>query len=303
MAPAAHTTETPSEANLDNTAGITLGVRFTVSETLDIGAVSFYAPTTNTGTYTAGLWETTSDDDPNGSGTGALLETGSLGSGSVTPGAWNDVPLDAPVTCTSGTVYTAGIHTSSGRFVRSQNFYASNSLTGAGVTLLQAGTDPLPPGLGSMVNGVFFEGPSIGYPNSQFNLADYFIDVALAEDEAATAELAITLPALTAGLTAHADTSGAATITLPALTASATAVARAAAAVDVTLPALTADLAVAVPAVAVLDITLPALTAGFTATSAAAAPRSPFAVKRFPGVRANDTLRRTPTHRNVRRRR
>lgn len=179
MAPAAHTSQTPADGNLDNGAGITLGVRFTVSEALDIAAVSFYAPTTNTGTYTAGLWQTTTDDDPNGSGSGTLIESGSLASGSVTPGAWNDIPLDAPVTCTTGTVYTAGVHTSSGRFVRTANFYFTNSLTGDGVTLLQAGTDPSPPGLGSMLNGVFTEGASLAYPNSQFNYADYFIDVAL----------------------------------------------------------------------------------------------------------------------------
>ena len=181
MAPAAHTTETPSEANLDNGAGITLGVRFTVDEELEIAAVAFYAPTTNSGTYTAGVWETTTDDDPNGSGTGTLIESGSVGSGSVTPGAWNDVPLDAPVTCSPGAVYTAGVHTSSGRFVRTQSFYSSASLTGGGVTLLQAGTDPNPPGLGSMVNGVFTEGAALAYPASQFTFADYFIDVAVDE--------------------------------------------------------------------------------------------------------------------------
>lgn len=179
MAPAAHTSQTPANGNAANGAGITLGVRFTVSGALDIAAVSFYAPTTNTGTYTAGLWSTSTDDDPNGSGTGSLLQSGSLGSGSITPGAWNDIPLAAPVTCSPGTVYTAGVHTSSGQFVLTSNFYFSSGLTGNGVTLLQAGTDPNPPGLGSMVNGVFTEGGSLAYPNSSFNFTDYFIDVSL----------------------------------------------------------------------------------------------------------------------------
>ncbi len=189
MAPAAHTSETPSEGNLDNGTGITLGVRFTVDSELDISAVAFYAPTTNTGAYTAGLWETTADDDPVTSGTGDLLDTGSLASGSVTPGAWNEIPLDAPVTCSPGTVYTAGVHTSSGRFVRTQLAFSGASITGNGVTLLQAGTDPNPPGLGSMVNGMFAEGASIAYPNSAFGLADYFVDVVI--DDGGPVEIAV----------------------------------------------------------------------------------------------------------------
>lgn len=302
MAPAAHTTETPANGDAANGAGITLGVRFTVSEELDIGAVPFYAPTTNTGTYTAGLWQTTADDDPNGDGAGTLLESGSAAAGSVNAGAWNDIPLDAPVTCSPGVVYTAGVHTSSGQFVLTTSFYNSNSLTGNGVTLLQAGTDPNPPGLGSMLNGVFTEGGALAYPATGTN-SDYFIDVALAEDEAIAAALAVTLPALAASAAVEASATTTAAVTLPSLSAALAAAAGATVAAAVTLPALTADITAAVPIEAAITATLPALTVAFEATSAAAAPRSPFAVKRFPGVRANDTLRRTPTFRNVRRRR
>jgi hypothetical protein len=154
-----------------------------------------------------------------------------------------------------------------------------------------------------MVNGVFTEGAALAYPNSQFNFADYFIDVALAEDEAITAALAVTLPALTGSAAVVAAATAALAATLPALTGSAAATASATAAAAVHLPALTADLTVEVPIEAAFIITLPALSAAFEATSAAAAPRSPYAVKRFPGVRANDTTRRTPTFRNRRRRR
>jgi hypothetical protein len=260
VAPAAHTTETPDEGDLNNGAGITLGVRFTVSESLDIAAVSFYAPTTNSGTYTAGLWQTTSDDDPNGSGAGTLLDSGSLGSGSVTPGAWNDIPLDAPVTCTTGTVYTAGVHTSSGRFVRDQNFYNSNSITGNGVTLLQAGTDPNPPGLGSMANGHFTEGASIAYPATVFNFADYFIDVALAGDEGITGVLAVTFPAFTVAAAAEAEADAVLTAAFPALTVAAAGDSAADGALAATFPAFTAAAAGSASASAVLTATFPALT-------------------------------------------
>lgn len=302
MAPAAHTTETPANGDAANGAGITLGVRFTVSEELDIGAVPFYAPITNSGTYTAGLWQTTADDDPNGDGAGTLLESGSVASGSVNAGDWNDIPLDAPATCSPGVVYTAGVHTSSGQFVLTTSFFASNSLTGNGVTLLQAGTDPNPPGLGSMLNGVFTEGAALAYPATGTN-SDYFIDVALAEDEAIAAVLAVTLPALTAAAAVVASATTGAVVTLPALATAIAGTGTATVAAEVSLPALVADLAAEVPIDAAVAVALPALTAAFEATSAAAAPRSPFAVKRFPGVRANDTLRRTPTFRDVRRRR
>lgn len=275
MAPAAHTAETPSDANLDNGAAITLGVRFTVSETLDIGAVSFYAPTTNTGTYTAGVWETDTDDDPNGSGTGTLLDSGSLASGSITPGDWNDIPLDAPVTCTPGTVYTAGVHTSSGRFVRTASFYFTNSLTGSGVTLLQAGTDPNPPGLGSMVNGVFVEGAALGYPNSQFNFADYFIDVALAGEETVTGELDATLPALAAAMAGTSTSDGAAAVTLPTLTTALAGDAQSDGQLSGALPTLEAAAAGTASADGVVAATLPTLVAQFGNLVTAKATSSP----------------------------
>jgi hypothetical protein len=277
MAPAAHTTETPSEGDLNNGAGITLGVRFTVSEGLDIGAVSFYAPATNSGTYTAGVWETDTDDDPNGSGTGTLLDSGSLASGSITPSDWNDIPLGAPVTCTPGTVYTAGVHTSSGRFVRTASFYTSNSLTGNGVTLLQAGTDPNPPGLGSMINGVFTEGGALAYPASQFNFADYFVDVALAGDEAVTGELDATLPAIETAMAGTSTAAAALTASLPTLAAVAAGTSLATAVLTTELPTLEAAAAGTANSTAVLAATLPAIFVAM-ADSVTAAARSTTAV-------------------------
>lgn len=182
MAPAAHTSEVPGSLDLANGAGITLGVRFIVTAETVVDAVAFWAPATNTGTYTGGLWQTTTDDDPAGSGLGTLLASATLGSLGVTPGEWNYVVLDDPVTLSTGLVYTAGVHTSSGQFVRTANAFVSGAITGNGVTLLQLGSDPLPPGLGSMLNGVFTEAASLAYPSSAFLAADYFIDVRIFEE-------------------------------------------------------------------------------------------------------------------------
>lgn len=170
---------TPGEGDLNNGNGISLGVRFIVTEALSLGGISWFAPATNSGTYSYALYTTTSDDDPNGSGTGTLIDDGTIDAASVTPSAWNDLPL--PFEAETGVVYTARVHTSSGRFVRTTGAFTSAAISDNGVTLLQVGTDPNPPGLGSMINGVFLDN-AVGYPNTRFNDADYGIDVFAASE-------------------------------------------------------------------------------------------------------------------------
>lgn len=173
MAPAAHTSQTPASPNVDNGAAITLGVRLYAPDGATVSGIAFYAPTTNTGTYSARLWLSTAPDD---TATGTLLQSGSLASGSVTPGAWNTIPLAAPVELTADTVYTAGVHTSSGRFVLTSGAFAS-AISGNGIVLIQSGDDPV--GFGVSRNGVFTEGASPTFPTSTFGQSDYFIDVEL----------------------------------------------------------------------------------------------------------------------------
>jgi hypothetical protein len=217
VAPAAHTT-TPASTDVNNGAAINTGVRLTVASTKVADGVAFYVPGTNTGTYTGAIYETTSDDDPGGSGTGNLLQSGTLSSGSCTAGTWAVIPLDSTVNLSVGTVYTARVHSSSGRIVATSTGLAS-AITGNGVTLLAAGTDPNPPGLGSMANGVFTEGAA-GYPNSTFNNTDYFPDLSIQSGQSVTVGTASETD--TAGTISHtkartvgvaADTSTAGTIT------------------------------------------------------------------------------------------
>lgn len=197
---------TPGEGDLNNGNGISLGVRFIVTEAKSLGGISWYAPATNTGTYSYALYTTTSDDDPNGSGTGTLIDDSTIDAASVTPSAWNDLPL--PFEAETGVVYTARVHTSSGRFVRTTGAFTSAPISDNGVTLLQVGADPNPPGLGSMVNGVFLDN-AVGYPNTRFNDADYGIDVF----EAAEIEPIDVVGAITVG---EPGVSGTATLSLRA---------------------------------------------------------------------------------------
>lgn len=162
---------------------ISLGVRFTVGSALDIGGPTFYAPATNSGTYNFAIYTTDTDDDPNGGGTGTLIDSGSIAAAGVTPSAWNDLPL--PLSLVTGVVYTARVNTSSGRYVATSGAVAGTSfngqsISGNGVTLLQAGANPNPPGLGSILNGQFLDGAN-GYPHESFNNTDYGIDVWLAD--------------------------------------------------------------------------------------------------------------------------
>lgn len=173
--PTAHTSQTPASGDVANGNAITTGVRFIVADATPITAIAFYVPVTNTGTYTGGLWITTSDDSPDGSGTGTLQRSASIAAGSLTGGAWGIIPITS-FTPSTGVVYTAGVHSSSGRIVSTGAGLAS-AITAGGVTLLAAGTDPNPPALGSMTNGVFVENAALAYPVSSFNTSDYFIDV------------------------------------------------------------------------------------------------------------------------------
>jgi hypothetical protein len=181
--PTAHTSQTPASPDVNNGAAITTGVRFTVASATTCPAIAFYAPGTNSGTYTGALYQTTSDDSPGGTGTGTLLASATLGSGSVTPGAWNNISI-TPQSLSTGVVYTAAVHSSSGRIVATSHGLDS-AIANGGVTLLAAGTDPNPPGLGSMTNGVFTENASLQYPNTSFNNTDYFIDVILSSGQSA----------------------------------------------------------------------------------------------------------------------
>lgn len=208
---------TPGEGDLNNGNGISLGVRFIVTEALSLGGISWFAPATNSGTYSYALYTTTSDDDPNGSGTGTLIDDGTIDAASVTPSAWNDLPL--PFEAETGVVYTARVHASSGRFVRTTGAFTSAAISGGGVTLLQVGTDPNPPGLGSMINGVFLDN-AVGYPNTRFNDADYGIDVFLAseiEPIDVAGAIAVGEPAVSGAASLQLRAEGAITIGEPAL--------------------------------------------------------------------------------------
>ncbi len=175
--PAAHTTQTPTSTDLNNGSAITTGVRFTVSGTVACAGIAFWVPATNTGTYTVGLYQTTADDVPADSGTGTLLASATVAAASVSAGGWAQALFAGPVILATGVVYTAARHATSGRYVASTGVFSGATITGGNVTLIADTTNPSPPGLGTMLNGVFNVGVSLAYPASNFGQPDYFVDI------------------------------------------------------------------------------------------------------------------------------
>lgn len=160
---------TPVQADINNTNAITLGVRFIAASTIQLRGVAYYPAATIGGTYVAAFWRAT------GAAAGTLL--GQVTTGPLIVG-WNYIPLPQQVGI--GEVWTAGVWTSAGRYARTANAYTSQSLSGNGITLIQAGTDPNPPGYGTQPNGVFADDPGgagIAYPTGSFEFADYGVDV------------------------------------------------------------------------------------------------------------------------------
>lgn len=202
--PAVHDATPPANGDIlnDGSAPITTGTRFTVDAEEDYEGVDFWVPATNTGTYSIGLWETTSNDNTN-SGTGTLLASGTVAAGSLTGGTWGfGLFSGGAVTLQPDKVYTVGRHASSGRYVSTPLTFTSSSMSGNGITLLQAGSDPTPPGLGTIRNGVFTQDPALQYPQVMFNQSDYFVEPRkAAADPPNDAVIAGNLPAVAGSLT------------------------------------------------------------------------------------------------------
>lgn len=219
--PTAHTNQTPASGDIDNAAPITTGVRFMVDSEVDCTGIAFWVPTTNTGTYTVGLYQTTADDDPTGSGTGTELATASVLAVEVTPDDWAQALFDEPVTLSPGVVYTAARHASSGHYVATTSVFDDGPITNGGVSLLESGPNPNPPGLGVMRNGVFDEGADLAYPADFFGQPDYFTDVVLAAGGEVTGTATANLGGLTATASGTRVVVGQAAANLGALTGTA----------------------------------------------------------------------------------
>lgn len=181
MAESIFTGQTPGSTDVEEFGGINTAVTFTSNVAGQITGIRFFAPLTVSGTFTGTLYEPTTDDDPEGSGTGTSLGSGTLAGGSVTPGAWNVITLSAPVDIDANKGYRAAVHASNGRYVASGGVFASGGITNGHLTAIQTGANPTA-GLGSLLNGTFRVGGAVAYPSNTFNGGNYFVDVVFEPD-------------------------------------------------------------------------------------------------------------------------
>lgn len=254
------TSQTPTITDAsDGTPGITTGTTMVFAEDGTVTGVRFYATSTVSGTYTAGLWTVDSSD----AGTGTLLASKTMG-GAPTGGAWNSVTFDTPVSVTTGVAYRVGIFSGAGRYVATVAFAAfaggSGGLTNGDVFGPPNNDNPV----GAIVikQGVFLIDAAFGYPTGGSGGTCYFVDVEFTAGAAGiTGSGALALPALTATGAGTASATGSGAPTLAALTGAGAGTASAAGSGTPTLPALAVTGAGTASATGSGTLTLPALTA------------------------------------------
>jgi hypothetical protein len=254
------TSQTPTITDAsDGAPGITAGTTVVFAEDGTVTGVRFYATSTVSGTYTAGLWSVDASDP----GTGTLLASKTMG-GSPTGGTWNTVTFDTPVSVTTGVAYRVGIFSGAGRYVATVAFApfagGSGGLTNGSIFAPPNNDNPV----GAIVikQGVFLIDAAFGYPTGGSGGTCYFADVEFTAGAApVTGSGALMLPAFTSSGAGAASATGTAALTLPAITGSGAGTASASGAGTPTLPALTASGAGAASATGSGSATLPALIA------------------------------------------
>lgn len=253
--------QAPSNGNVDEGTALSVGTTMVFAEDGTVSAVSFIVPATNTGTYTVELYRCESDD-AGAAGTGTLLGSASVGSGSVVAGTRHTVPI-TPVAVTGVTeAYRACVHATSGRFVTTSNFFTSPLVNG-NITGIQSGTDPV--GLGTLRNGTFRDTATPAYPSGHFNSGNYFVDVEYTAGATVDGALAATAPSSAASLGGTLVDPAALVAAAPSATAAAEASSRTDAALASTITTSSAATGTLANASA-LAATAPAATVSLTAT-------------------------------------
>jgi hypothetical protein len=169
----------------DGTGGITTAttIRFTQSGT--ISAIRFFATlnaqTAGSAVYRGTIWHVdTADNIATPLGT-KLAQTATFLGSTVVPGAWNEIPLTAPLSVSTNNLYRVGIHSgNSGRYVATNHGYDTGH-TGAGGHVNADGNGGDPIGLGQLYQGTFAlnSDPDV-YPFGVGSNANYWTDVVFA---------------------------------------------------------------------------------------------------------------------------
>lgn len=152
-------TATPATITNNDASAVELGVKFVAGVNGTITGLRFYKGAQNTGTHVADLW----------SSTGTKLATTTFQN--ETASGWQQVNFSAPVAVTAGATYVASYHTNTGFYSTTDNFFASNVISG----------DLTAPSSGSSGgNGVYAYGSASAFPANTYNADNYWVDVQFA---------------------------------------------------------------------------------------------------------------------------
>jgi hypothetical protein len=149
-------TDTPTNANTNDTAAVEVGMKFRADIAGTISAVRFYKGSSNTGTHIGNLWSSSGTNLAN------VTFTDETSSG------WQEASFSTPVSVTANTTYIVSYYAPNGYYSSNGSYFATPKESGP-LTGLANGTD------GN--NGVYKYGSSSVFPNESYNNSNYWVDV------------------------------------------------------------------------------------------------------------------------------
>ncbi|MFD0330501.1 DUF4082 domain-containing protein [Streptacidiphilus monticola] len=159
-------TATPGTQNAGDPSSLELGVKFRSSVAGSVTGVRFWKSTANTGTHTGSLW----------SASGTRLATGTFTN--ETASGWQTLTFASPVPIKANTTYIASYYAPNGGYSYDGGYFSGSGAGLAPLTALQSGVDG--------GNGVYRYATGGGFPNSESNGSNYWVDVVLDTGAATT---------------------------------------------------------------------------------------------------------------------
>ncbi|HET9647004.1 MAG TPA: DUF4082 domain-containing protein [Microlunatus sp.] len=148
--------QAPTTPSDPDSSAVELGVKFRSDSNGYITGIRFYKGSGNTGTHTGSLWNTA------GNQLATVTFTGETSSG------WQQAMFASPVAITANTTYIASYYAPNGHYAADAGYFASAGVVNSPLTALQDGTDG--------GNGVYRYGTGGGFPTSNYQSTNYWVD-------------------------------------------------------------------------------------------------------------------------------
>ncbi|GGF48072.1 hypothetical protein GCM10011321_43070 [Youhaiella tibetensis] len=145
----------PTGTPQNDSAGVELGVKFTVAADGTITGLRYYKSAQDTGTHTGSLWTST----------GVLLATATFTN--ETESGWQTVTFANAISVSANVTYVASYH-SNGFYMADGNYFATNVVNGPVMA---------PSSTAAGGNGVYAYGSTSVFPSDSFGATNYWVDV------------------------------------------------------------------------------------------------------------------------------